>query len=386
MDIPTGPDTPPQPLAFSKPVVTADDIAAVTAVLESGWLTTGEQAKAFEAELAAYLNIGHVVTTSSCTTAEEICLAFLDLPPGSTVGLPTWTFVSTALAAVRLGHKVVLIDVDPTDLNLCPAALERALSDGLDVVVGVHFGGRPFSGRIRELCSEAGVPLVEDAAHAFGAADDRGLVAGKGTVGACFSFYATKNLSTGEGGAIATDNAALAEFARVYRLHGMSADALDRYAKPGAHTYDVALPGIKANFPDLLAALGRTQLARFDESQARRRDLVDRYRSGLDAEAVNLIPSVQDVRSADHLMVIDAKSVEKRNKLIEMLTEHQIGSSVHFRPVHTFRWFRENNVALGPGGVPVADELDGRVMSLPLHANMTLGDVDRVCAVVGALR
>lgn len=370
------------PIAFAKPEITPDDIAAVTRVLESGWLTTGKEAKALETELATYLGVDHVVTCSSCTTAEEICLAFLDLPAGARVGVPTWTFVSTALAAERLGLVPVLIDVDRDTLNLCPLALEKTIAEGLDAVVGVHYGGVALPAAIHEMCRDAGIAFVEDAAHALGSKDHRGYIAGQGTAGACYSFYATKNLSTGEGGAVATDNPELADFAVKYRLHGMSSDAVDRYSKPGAHSYDVTLPGLKANFPDILAALGRSQLARFDASQRYRRELVTAYRTQLQGSDMRILPGEQVADSADHLFVLDMLSPERRDRVIAGLTENEIASSVHFRPLHTFTWFSGRDVPHGPGGLPVATELDGQVMSLPLHVNLTMADIERVTSVV----
>ncbi|MFT7600239.1 MAG: dTDP-4-amino-4,6-dideoxygalactose transaminase [Acidimicrobiales bacterium] len=371
------------PISFAIPEITEEDVEAVTRVLRSGWITTGTECAMFEEELAHYLEIEHVVACSSATTAEEICLAYLDPEPGARFAVPAWTFVSTALGVHRAGGVPVLVDVDPDTLNLCPAALERAADEGLAGVVGVHFSGNPMSSDIRKICEAYDLPLVEDAAHALGARDDRGLIAGRGTAGACYSFYATKNLPTGEGGAIATDDAGLAEFARTYRLHGMSSDAIDRYKRPGAHSYDVEVPGLKANLPDLLATLGRSQLRRFESSQAHRRALVLRYRENLDSQKhVRFVPPVLPEGSADHLMVISLDSQARRDAVVAGLAADNIGSSVHFRPLHTFAWFKENNIPLGPGGVPNTDRLDGSVMSLPLHVGLSLSDIDRVCGRV----
>ena len=224
----------PPAVPFAVPDLDADDVAAVARVLESGWLTTGAECLGLEADLGAYLGADHVVAMSSCTAALDTAVAYLDLPPGSRIGVPTWTFVSSALCAVHLGHRPVLLDVDADTLNLSVESLDAALRDpapdgGLDAVVGVHFGGVALSPAIHERCAEAGVPLIEDAAHALGTRDHRGLVAGRGSAGACLSFYATKNLTSAEGGALVTDDADLADFARSYRLHGLSRDAWARY-------------------------------------------------------------------------------------------------------------------------------------------------------------
>jgi len=212
-------------VAFAVPDINDDDVDAVTQVLRSGWITSGSQCVALEEELAAYLGVAHVVSLSSATAALETAVAFLSLPRGAKIGVPTWTFVSTAILAVHHGLLPVLLDVDPDTLNVSPASLERALGDGVAAMTGVHFAGVPFGKEIHELCASAGIPLIEDCAHSMGARDHRGMAAGQATSGACFSFYATKNLTSGEGGALATDNDDLARFARSFRLHGLSADA-----------------------------------------------------------------------------------------------------------------------------------------------------------------
>lgn len=371
------------PVLFAAPDIAEDDIAAVTRVLRSGWLTTGAECAALEVELADHLGAAHVVAVSSCTAALEISLAQLRLPPGSRVGVPAWTFVSTALAAVHNNLVPVLLDVEPDSLNLSPAALGAALDERLDAVVPVHFGGVAVDGAVHDLCASAGVPVVEDAAHALGTRDRRGLVGSRGSGTACFSFYATKNLSSGEGGAIATDDPELATFARTYRLHGMSADALARYRPGGSTGYDLVEPGIKANLPDLLAALARSQLARFDTMQARRRALVDRYRANLADTDLRFVPAEHDPGGADHLVVVVLPEDSDREAVVSGLKDAGVHPSVHFRPLHHFAWFGAN-AAVGPGGLSVCDSLAPRALSLPLHVGLDDAAVDRVCdALVG---
>ena len=370
------------PVLFAAPHVDRSDVAAITRVLESGWLTTGAECASLEAELADHVGAAHVVAVSSCTAALEISLAHLRLPPGSRVGVPAWTFVSTALAAVHNNLLPVLLDVDPDSLNLCPAALGAALDDRLDAVVPVHFGGVAVDAAIYELSAAAGVPVIEDAAHAMGASDVRGPIGREGT--ACFSFYATKNLSSGEGGAIATDDPDLDRFARTYRLHGMSADALARYQPGGTPTYDLVEPGIKANMPDLLAALARSQLARFETMQARRRQLVDHYRAALSGTSVQFVPAVHDPGSADHLVVVVLPEGTDRTAVVTGLKAAGVHPSVHFRPLHHFAWFGAN-AAVGPGGLSVCDSFAPRTLSLPLHVGLDETDVDRVCEALLAL-
>ncbi len=374
------------PVSFADPGITVDDIAAVVRALESGWITTGPECDKLERELATYLGCPYVVGVSSCTAALEIALAWLDLPPGARVAVPTWTFVASAFAAVRNGATPVLVDVDPHTLNMSPASLEAALATGISAVVAVHFGGVAVDRAVHELCAAAGVPVVEDAAHAFGASDHRGRLWGEGSVGACFSFYATKNMTSGEGGALATSSEEVATFARTYRLHGLSAASWSRHLDGANGRYDCAVPGIKANLPDLLAALARSQLARFPDLQARRRTLVERYRAGLAAiPGIEVVPALPVAGAADHLQVVLLEEGTDRDRVAVALADAGVTTSVHFQPLHRFEWFR-HNAEIGPGGVPVADRLAGRALSLPLHPALDVADVDRTCnALAGAV-
>lgn len=375
-------DDAPPPINFSCPDITDEDVAAVEGVLRSGWLTSGRECGALERDLAAYLDVSQVVAVSSCTAALEIAFAWLNLPAGARVGVPTWTFVSSALAPYHWGAQPVLLDVEPDSLNLAPESLKAALDEGLDAVVAVHFGGVAVAREIHELCAAFEVPLVEDAAHAFGAKDHRGRLSGTGSVCATFSFYATKNLCSGEGGALTTENSDLADFARSFRLHGLSLDAWNRY-RPGARTgYDLVAPGIKGNLPDLLAVLARSQLARFDALQGRRRAIVHRYRAGLAGlQAVRMVPGELVEDGADHLAVIVLSESADRERVVADFAAAEIGTSVHFRPLHHLAWFAGRAV-MGPGGTPVADAMASRVLSLPLHPGLTDTDVDRVCEVL----
>lgn len=367
---------------FASPSITGDDVAAVERVLRSGWLTTGAECEAFERELEDATGAPFAVAVSSCTAALEIALAALKPAAGSIVVVPTWTFVSTGLSAYRAGCRPMLVDVEPATLNIDPDGLERALAcHDVAAVMPVHIGGVPVDPAIYDLCRAAGVPVIEDAAHALGATDHRGPLNGKGSAAACLSFYVTKNLAAGEGGALLTWDEDVANFARSYRLHGLDRDAWARY-RPGARTsYELLHPGIKANFPDLLAALARSQLRRFPAMQRRRRELVGRYREGVAQTEVRPLPAEQVDGSADHLFTVELPRGVDRSAVQATLDEAGISTSVHFRPLHRYRWFRDN--ALMPDtGLRVADRMTPRVLSLPLHPNLGFDDVDRVCSVL----
>jgi dTDP-4-amino-4,6-dideoxygalactose transaminase len=374
------------PIDFAVPDIVEADVEAVTAVLRSGWLTTGAECDALEVELADRLGAPHVIGVASCTAALELAFAWLDLPPGSRVGVPVWTFVASALAPMHHGAVPVLLDVDPHTLNVSLDSLDAALQEGLDAVVLVHFAGTPVDQAVFDRCAAAGVPVVEDAAHAFGATDHRGLLRGAGTVGAAFSFYATKNLSSGEGGALVTDDSDLAAFARAHRLHGLVRRP-PRRDDPGAEaTPQLVGAGIKANLPDLLAALARSQLTRFDGMQVERRRVVEGYRHHLaGVDGLEVVPTDPVEGSADHLFVVLLPEGVARAGVIAALRGAGVSSSVHFTPLHHFDWMAAN-AKLAPGGAPVADALAPRALSLPLHPGLSDADVARVCeALVDAL-
>lgn len=366
---------------FAVPDISDDEIAAVCRVLRSGWLTTGEECHAFESELAAFVGGDcEVVTLNSCTAALETTFAYLDLPEGSRVGVPAWTFVSTALAPMKHGLRPVLLDIDADTLNLDVVAVEAALDAGLDALIAVHFGGLPVDRRIHDLCADQDVPVVEDCAHALGGSDHRGPMAARGSVAGCFSFYATKNLATAEGGALVTEDPALADFARSYRLHGLSRDAWARNRVDGPSSYDLQMPGIKANLPDVLAALGRAQLARFPQLQERRARLVARYRQQLFQQSgLRCVPRGDPPDgSAHHLMAVILPKHVDRHSVRRTLMQREIATSVHFPPLTDFTLFsREADV--GPMGLTAAHALAERALSLPLHPRLSEGDVDAVC-------
>ena len=374
-------------IEFSPPAVSPADIEAVVRTLRSGWLTSGAECEDLEADLVDYLGVPHAVTLSSCTAAMQTCFAYLGLPAGARVGVPTWTFAASALTPAGFGARPVLLDVDPDTLNLAPEALDAALDDGLDALVLVHVAGNPVEAVVRKAAAAAGVPVVEDAAHALAASDDRGRVAGQGSVAACFSFYATKNVAGGEGGALTTEDPELAAFARTYRLHGLTREPWRPFGSDAEPHYDVLEPGIKANLADPLAALARSQLGRLDRLQAARRTAVTRYRENLDGvEDLRCVPEAHDPDSADHLMIVVLPEGVVRGEVIAALAGAGIRTGVHFPPLHHLTWFREN-ADIGPGGTPVADALAPRVLSLPLHPAITAEQVDRVCqGLVDSLR
>jgi dTDP-4-amino-4,6-dideoxygalactose transaminase len=366
---------------FSEPDLGVAEEEAVVRVLRSGWITTGDVSATFESELRDYLGCPYVATLSSCTTAMEAVLAYLQLPPGSTVAVPTWTFVATGLVPARLGLRPALVDVDATTLNISAESLRELMRSPARprAVMPVLFAGVPVDDSIYEICEREGIPIVGDAAHAFGASDRAGLVAGHRSAADCFSFYATKNLTCAEGGAVATSDADLVGFVMQYRLHGLDRDAWRRHRVDSTVDYGLRLAGTKGNMPDVLAAIGRVQLRRFDAMQRRRGELVRGYLSELSGvNGLSPLSSMAAPGSAHHLFVIVLDPSVDRSRVRRRLAEAGVGTSVHFPPLHEYKWFAEHAV-IPAAGLPVASSLARRVMSLPLHPRMSHEDIVHVC-------
>lgn len=379
----------PIAVPFTRTRICPEAQEAVLDVLASGWVTSGQHVVEFEREFAAYLGVDHAVAVSSCTAAIELSLRALDLPPGSKVLTSTTTFCGAASAIIHAGHVAVLADVDELSAMPSPETVAAAVAEcgGVDALLVVHLGGMPTD--VRELAAAAGVDLdhvIEDAAHALGT---RLGLAAVGTISraTCFSFYATKNLPIGEGGMVTTNDARLAARLRETRLHGMSADAWRRYLPGGGWRYDVAVDGLKANMTDVQAVIGRAQLRHFDEYQARRADVADRYDGALAAIAgIRRPPRPTAGRHAWHLYAVRVlpEYGVPRDELIDLLRTRGIGTSVHFIPVHRMTWFRRSCV-LSAGGHPGADAVFDRTLSLPMDPVISDAEVDLVCAALAEL-
>jgi len=365
---------------FARPEITESDIEAVTRVLRSGWLTTGPESAGLEEDLGAHLQMDHVIAVASCTAGLELAIAYLELPRDSRVAVPTWTFAATALVVHHAGATPVFIDIDPTTLNMCASSLRAALAADPEIkaVLPVHVAGVPVDRAVSDVCAEFDVPFFEDAAHALGTDDFDGPAAGRRSLGAAYSFYATKNITCGEGGAIATNNSDFAAFARTSRTHGLTTEAHAREAGEG---YDILRPGIKANLSDLNAALARSQLSRLPQLQATRRTLAHTYRSKLGDGPAQPIPAKMHEGSSDHLFVVSLPEEIDRRQVVKELLVQGIETSVHFKPLHRMTWFAKNHV-IGPAGTPNADALEDRVLSLPMHPGLTVSQVERVADIL----
>jgi dTDP-4-amino-4,6-dideoxygalactose transaminase len=372
-------------LPFHTPDVGDEEIAEVVDVLRSGWLTTGPKVREFEQEFAAMVGAQHAVAVNSCTAALHLSLEAAGLGEGDEVIIPTMTFAATAEVVTYFKARPVLIDCVPDTLNLDTDRIEEAITDKTRAIVPVHFAGHPCDMmRIRSIARAYKLHVIEDAAHALPARYQGKMV---GSIGdcTCFSFYATKNITTGEGGMVTTDNAEWASRIRMMSLHGLSRDAWNRYSAHGSWNYEILSPGFKYNLTDIAAALGLAQLKKCDQFRKTREQYATLYNEGFrDLPEIICPQASTDVQHAWHLYVIQLNLGRLRigrNEFVDQLQQAGIGSSVHFIPLHLHPYYRET-WGYRPNDLPVSNMLFQRILSLPLYSKMSEEDVYRVIATV----
>jgi dTDP-4-amino-4,6-dideoxygalactose transaminase len=371
----------PDYLPFGKPNFSDGEIAAVTRVLQSGWVGMGPETIAFEKELASSLGAPFVVTVNSCTSALTLSLLVHGVGQGDEVICPSLTWCSTANAALFLGATPVFCDIDPGTLCVTPETVCEKLSPRTRAVIAVHFGGLPAPVREIRAVLPDGVAVIEDAAHALGSRFADGTpVGGSGNL-TCFSFYANKNLSTGEGGAVALFDEVLTDRLRSLRLHAMPVDAWKRFSTPRVLLKtDLSELGYKMNYTDLQASLGRVQLARQAEFSVVRLGIARQYVDFL--SSLRPPPRLQDGILAPghsrHLFVVQFPTETpgvSRDDLVLLLRARNVGASIHYAPLHRMPLY----VGRGPARpLPVTDAVCERILTLPFGAGMDLKDADYV--------
>ena len=384
-------------LPFNPPQVGEEEIEAVGAALRSGWITAGPKTHEFAERIRVFVDAPAALAVNSCTAALHIALAAWGVGPGDAVYTTPMTFTSTVHVIEHVGATPVLVDIDDETMNIDPdllaAAIARCIATGHAkprVILPVHFAGQPAEmNRILDVARRFGLAVLEDAAHALPAAYHGKPV---GHIGdgddidraVAFSFYATKNLTTGEGGAL-VGSAAFIDEARLWSLHGMERDAWKRYGAGASWHYEVTRPGFKYNMTDLQAAIGGVQLdrlAKFDES---RREIVSAYtRAFRSREGLRVPMEVPNTKHAWHLfpLRLDLRELTiDRNTFIEELTARNIGTSVHFIPIHRHAFYRKK-YAFTDDSLPMATKMFGEEISLPIYPSMTERDVEDVVSAV----
>ena len=372
-------------LPFHRPCVEEDEIAEVVDALRGGWLTTGPRCRRFEQELAAYVGAKHAVAVNSATAALHLALEAIGLRAGDEVIVPAYTFTASAEVVLYLGARPVLVDVDRRTLNIDPAAVEAAVTERTRAIVTVDMAGVPCDyDALRSIATRHNLVILDDAAHAL-PSRYKGRMIGSVADLTAFSFYVTKPLATGEGGMLLTDDDGYAERAQIMRLHGMSRDAWKRYTAEGSWYYEIVAPGFKYNLTDLAAAIGLRQLAKQERFLAERTRIAARYDAAFRALPELEVPLVPaDVETSWHLYILrlnlDRLSVD-RAQVIRALGAENVGTSVHFIPLHLHPWYSEE-YGYTSDAFPAAYGEYQRAISLPIFPGMTDADVRDVIDAV----
>lgn len=369
---------------FSPPLIGEEEIHEVVDTLKSDWLTTGPKTRAFETEFAAYVQAPGALALNSCTAGLHIALATLGIGPGDEVITTPLTFAASVNVIEHVGATPILVDVEPDTLNIDPSEIEAAITARTRAIIPVHFAGHPVNlTAIRDIAQRHDLEIVEDAAHAIPAQF------GNQMIGSCdnpvaFSFYATKNMTTGEGGML-TGTPDFLSAARTLSLHGMSREAWSRYEKGGTYRYDIVKPGFKYNMTDLQAAIGIWQLRKLESFQERRREIVSHYRHELQRYTCFQLPVERpDVSHAWHLFVLRLQTDELmicRDDFISELAQRGVATSVHFIPIFLHSYYR-NKYGFKVEDYPVTMANFERFLSLPLNPRMSDDDVDFVISSV----
>ena len=372
-------------LLFHKPFISEDEVNEIVDTVRSGWLSMGPKTIRFENEFNKYIGSRKSVAVSSWTAAGHLALEAFGIKAGDEVIVPTMTFPATAEIVCYFGAKPVIIDVAEDTLNISLKEIEKAITPKTKAIIPVHYGGQPCDmDEIQELADHHNLKVLEDAAHSLPA-----IYKGKkvGTISdvTCFSFYATKTLSTGEGGMICTNNEEIAERTAIMRLHGINRDAWKRYSESGSWYYEVVAPGYKYNFTDLQASLGLPQLKKVDAMWESRKRISKMYTEALkDLDTIQLHTIKSDRESSWHLFPIrlNLDMLNKnRAQIIDELRQKNIGVGVHFMPVHQHLFYSQT-FNLNDDNFPVASSVFPRLLSLPIYPGMNDEHVNRVINVL----
>lgn len=385
-------------LPFALPFIEQEEIDAVIEVLKSGWITTGPKTKQFEADFAQQIGCKHAIAVNSCTAALHLALEAINIGEQDAVVTTPMTFAATAEVIAYFKAQPVFVDIDPITMNIDIAKLEegialvkkRACLKNVKAILPVHFAGYPAPmDEILQVAKNKNLQVIEDAAHAQSSLY-KGKIIGNISDITCFSFYATKNMTTGEGGMITTNNDEWAERMRMMSLHGISRDAWKRYQADGNWHYDIIAPGFKYNLTDIASALGIVQLKKSNTLLARREKIAQMY-----DQAFSSLPSIErppmgladGFQHAWHLYVMKLNlatlSID-RDRFINELKALRIGVSVHFIPLHIHPYYKER-YGYKPEDFPVAYETYQRIISLPIYPKMSDADVERVISAVTRL-
>lgn len=370
-------------IPFNRPWIDETEIAAVSEVLASKWISTGVRVREFERAFAEYLGVKHAIAVSSCTAALHLSLVVTGVGSGAEVITTPYTFTATAEAIRYVGAKPVFVDIDPHTLNIDIPKVKQAITPHTKAIMPVHIAGLPCDmDALRDICRNHNLVLIDDAAHAIPTEYKGQYIGTLGDLSA-FSFYANKNITTGEGGMITTNSDALAEPLRTMRLHGIDKDAWARQSQRSIWRYQIAREGYKYNMTDIQAAMGLCQLMKLNKQHERRRNLAQIYQTELAKFTEIKTPAAPRNPSehAWHLYILQLHT-GNRDEFVESLRDANIECSVHYIPLHLFQFYQEQ-YGYRVGDFPDAEAAYERVVSLPLHPGLTETDVHLVIDTIG---
>lgn len=373
-------------IPFHRPSIGPEELQAVREVLESRWLTTGPVTQKFEREFAAFVGSKYAVAVNSCTSALHLALDAVGITAGDEVLVPSYTFAATAEVVVYLGARPILCDSVPGGFNIDPADAARRITPKTRAIIAVHIAGEPCDLQaLRQLAELHSIHLIEDAAHALPASYAGRRIGAISEITA-FSFYATKTITTGEGGMLTTNDQAYATRASIMRLHGISGDAWKRYTSQGSWYYEIVDAGFKSNMPDLLAALGLAQLKKAEAFHQRRCEIADFYLRRFSSIEELTMPPTGAVNTTHswHLFILRLRSEmlsRSRGDLIQQLKEAGIGSSVHFIPLHLHPYYRDR-YGYSSGDFPHAEDAFVNCVSLPIYPDLSDAEVKKIATTV----
>jgi dTDP-4-amino-4,6-dideoxygalactose transaminase len=374
-------------IVFGSPIVDREAIDAVTRSLETCWIGTGPRVHELETAFAAFVGAKHALATSSCTAALHLSMVASGLGPGDEVITTPMTFCATANSIIHTGATPVFVDCEATTMNIDPAAIEAAITTRTKAILPVHFAGRPADmDAISRIARRHGLLVVEDAAHAIETVF-RGKKIGSISNLTCFSFYVTKNMTTAEGGMVTTNDSELARKIKIFGLHGLSADAWNRFSDEGYKHYEVVFPGFKYNLTDLAASLGLTQLPRLPAWLKRREEVWNRYQAAF-ADLPLTLPAnpAPDTVHARHLytvLVNEGAKVNRDEFLLEM-HKRRIGTGVHYRALHMHPYYRDR-WGFRPEQFPNAYAIGEHTVSLPMTPKLSDDEVERIISAVRSI-
>lgn len=364
-------------LPYALPLTDDYEINEVIEAINSGWITTGPKTKLFEEKFKEYIGCKHAIAVNSCTAGLHLSLIGSNIGPGDEVITTPLTFCASVNVIEHCNARPVLVDIDEDTFNIDPNKIEKKITENTKAIIPVHYAGQScYMEQINEIARKHNLLVIEDAAHASGT-EYKNIKVGQESYSASYSFYATKNLTTAEGGMIATNNDELAQQLRILSLHGISKDAWKRYTSEGNWYYEVIYPGFKYNMTDIQAAIGLHQLKKLDAFNSKRKQYADIYNEAFsEIDEIHTPQEVVEGKMIWHLYVIRLKGVS-RNDFINEMKKYNIGTSVHFIPIHYHPYYK-NKYGFEKGDFPVVENIFDEIVSLPLYPKMTEDELNYV--------